>query len=108
AFGATPWTDGARTCAMNSPEMNDAMTFFHEMVFTDRSHPLPGQEADFWAGQAGATNVFISSANLLRDATFEWDFVPMPAGPAGQVPSLGQSAMVVYKNGNHPQQAAEF
>lgn len=108
AFGAEPWDETATQCTMNSPEMVEAMTFFHEMVYVDGSHPLPGQSADFWGGTAGATPVFISSAQLLEGATFEWDFVPLPDGPVGEYATLGQSALVAYANSPHPDEAVDF
>jgi len=108
AYGASPWNATATQCTMNSPEMTAAMSLFHDMIYTDHSTPLPGQKADFWGGQAGATSAFLSSSALLKAATFKWDVVPMPSGPAGDQQAMGQSAIVAFKAGHNPAVAAKF
>jgi multiple sugar transport system substrate-binding protein len=70
AYGAEPWNEDATQCTANSQEFADAIQLFHDMVFTDGSAPVPGQQADFWGGQAGATTAFLSSNALLQDAQF--------------------------------------
>lgn len=108
AFGAEPWDETATECQMDSPEMVSAMELINNMTFVDRSSPLPGQQVDFYAGQAASTGSFISRSGLLAEAQFDWGFVPMPAGPAGAVPALYQSAIVAFAGSKHPEQAAEF
>jgi multiple sugar transport system substrate-binding protein len=108
AYGAAPWDTSGKTCTMASPQMTQAMQLFHDMVFKDHSSPQPGETADFWGGKAAATSAFISSSALLEKVTFKWGFVPMPAGPAGAVPTLFQSAFVVYKQSPNAQVAADF
>lgn len=106
AFGARPWDDG--TCTFDSPEMKDALGFFHELVFDRQAHPGPGQSADFFAGEAATTVTQISRAGLLEDAGFEWGLVPLPAGPAGPRPVFGQAGVAVFANSPHAEQAAAF
>ena len=106
AYDATPWSDDAARCTADSPQMRQAFEVFNGMVFEDGSSPVPGQQVDFWGGQAGATSAFLGSSTLLEDAGFEWDIVPTPGGPAGQ--AVGQSAIVALSAGKNHQAALEF
>lgn len=108
AFGARPWNEADTTCTMSTPEMAAAMGLFHDMVYQDHSVPEPGQQADFWGGQAGASSAFLSSNGLLADAKFKWGVVPMPSGPGGNKQVMGQSAIVAYKASHHAQAAAKY
>ncbi|HIY66206.1 MAG TPA: sugar ABC transporter substrate-binding protein [Candidatus Agrococcus pullicola] len=108
AYGASPWNDDASTCTMNSPEMVEAMTVFHDMTFADGSMPVPGQQVDFWGGQVAATSAFLGGSASLQDADFEWGLVPTPAGPAGAVVATGQASIVALAAGNNTSEAAEF
>lgn len=108
AYGASPWNDDATTCTANTPEFLRAMQVFHGMVFTDGSSPLPGQQADFWGGQAGSTTAFLGSNSLLADATFEFGIVPTPSGPAGEAQALGQASIVVLNASKNKQAALDF
>ncbi|WP_152354700.1 ABC transporter substrate-binding protein [Brachybacterium subflavum] len=108
AYDASPWDSDATRCTADSPEMREAMTLFHDMVFEDGSSPIPGQQADFWGGQAGATTAFLGSSSLLEDASFEWDVVRTPGGPAGDTQSIGQSSIVALSAGRNTEAALEF
>lgn len=108
AYGASPWNDDASECTADSPEFVEAMSLFHGMVYTDGSSPVPGEQADFWSGQAGATTAFLSSNALLEDAAFAWGIVPTPGGPAGEVQALGQAAITVLSASRHQEAAQEF
>ncbi len=108
AYGASPWSDDASTCTMDSPEMIEAMSVFHGMTFEDGSMPVPGQQVDFWGGQVGATSAFLGSSANLVDAPYEWGLVPTPAGSAGGTVSTGQAAIVAMAAGQNPAESAEF
>lgn len=108
AYGASPWDEDAATCTMTSPEMVEAMSIFHGMTFDDGSMPIPGQQADFWGGQAAATSAFLGSSANLGDVDFEWGIAPTPGGPAGDVVATGQASIVALAAGNHTPEAAEF
>jgi multiple sugar transport system substrate-binding protein len=108
AYGASPWSDDATTCTMDSPEMIAAMEAFHGMTFDDGSMPLPGQQVDFWGGQVGATSAFLGASANLVDAPYQWGIVPTPAGPAGDTVATGQAAIVAMAAGKHPVESAEF
>lgn len=108
AYNSSPWDTDASSCTMDSPGMQDAMELLHGMIYEDRSIPLPGQQSNFWGGQAGATSAFPSSTTLLSDATFEWDIAPMPAGPAGSAQVVGQAAVTAYADGENTDAAVDF
>jgi multiple sugar transport system substrate-binding protein len=108
AYGASPWNDAATTCTVDSPEMVAAMSVFHGMVFKDGSSPLPGQQADFWGGQAAATSAFLGAGTKLADAKFKWGLVPTPAGTENGTVAVGQAAITALAAGKHPKEAAEF
>lgn len=108
AYGASPWNKDATECTVDSPEMRQALGLFNGMVFEDRSSPVPDQQVDFWGGQAGATSAFLGSSTLLEGAPFDWDIVPTPGGPAGDVQALGQSAIVALSAGKNHEAALAF
>lgn len=108
AYGAAPWNDEATECTMDSAEMVQAMSVFHGMTFDDSSMPVPGQQADFWGGQVGATTAFLGASGNLADVDFEWGLVPTPAGPAGEVVSTGQASIVALAAGKNTEEAAEL
>lgn len=69
--------------------------------------PLPGEEFDFASGQVGLMMSQLSASTGLGDG-FEWDFVPLPSGPAGHVPVVGQGGVGVIAQSDHPELAADF
>lgn len=108
AYGAEPWSDGGESCTIDSPEMVEAMTLFQQMVYTDHSHPAPGEAADFFSGTAAMTNNKPSAVAKLEGAAFAWDVVPDPEGPAGYKPAAGKAGISVFAGAKHPEAAAEF
>ncbi|HUR07297.1 MAG TPA: extracellular solute-binding protein, partial [Nonomuraea sp.] len=47
-------------------------------------------------------------AAMLKDATFKWDLVPLPAGPKGKYAVIGQAGIGVLKKSPRAEQAADF
>lgn len=105
-YGGNAWQDGQ--CGFNKPEAVAAMTLLHDMVFKDQSIVPPGEQGDFFSGNSAMTINQISRATNLKDATFEWGVAPLPTGPAGASPVIGQAGLVVFDNGKQKQLAAEF
>jgi multiple sugar transport system substrate-binding protein len=103
AYGTDIITDGA--CTANSPEAIEALSLLHGMVFADQSTVPPGDETVFWTGGVGMTFGQISRLSNLDEVTFEWGIAPMPAGPAGESPVIGQAAMTVFNGANNENQA---
>jgi multiple sugar transport system substrate-binding protein len=97
-------------CVLNSDEGVAAMQLLHDMIFADRSTVPPGDETLFWPGNVGITFGQISRLSLLDDAEFAWGIAPMPSGPAGFKPIIGQAAIAVFDGANNEKQeiAADF
>ena len=108
AYGASPWDEDSARCTADAPEMAEALGLFHAMVFEDGSSPVPGRQVDFFGGQAGSTTAFLGSSTLLDGAGFEWDVLPTPGGPAGDIQSVGQSAIVALSAGRQQEAALAF
>ncbi len=107
-WGASPWSADQTTCEFDSPEMVDAMTFIHNAALNTGAMPGPGTTADFFAGEAAFTVTQISRAGLLAEAGFEWNLLPLPAGPAGDYSVVGQAGIGVIAQGENPEVAADF
>jgi multiple sugar transport system substrate-binding protein len=109
-WGAHPWSEDTKSCAFNSKEMVDAMTFIHDAIFVKKALPGPGVAADFFAGDAAMTTTQISRASLLPkdDKAFDWDLVPLPSGPIGDYAWVGRAGIGVMANAKNPELAAEF
>lgn len=108
AYKASPWNEASDACTMETPEMEEAMTLLHNMMYTDASVSLPGQTAAVFDGSGASTIAFLSSIPLLKDVAFEWGVVPTPAGPDGYTPTVGQSAYVAFTKGEAPELAAQL
>ncbi|MGW2182616.1 ABC transporter substrate-binding protein [Streptomyces sp. NPDC001732] len=105
---AEPWSADGKTCTFNSKPMVDAMTALHKGIFEDKAMPGPGESADFFTGDAAMTVTQISRASLLEGAKFQWDLVPLPAGPSGDYSVIGQAGIGVVKQGGHTKEAKDF
>jgi multiple sugar transport system substrate-binding protein len=107
-WGARPWSEDGKTCQFDQPAMVDAMTFVHNLIFTQKGMPGPGVTKDFFAGDSGMILTQISRAALLEKAKFHWDLVPLPKGPAGDYSVVGQAGIGVFKRGKHADAAKQF
>lgn len=107
-WGAAPWSEDGSMCTFAEPEMVDAFEFLHGAAFDSQSMPGPGSSADFFAGEAAMTVTQISRANLLEEGGFDWDLLPLPAGPAGEYAVTGQAGIGVLADSENAQIAAEF
>lgn len=108
-FGAAPWSADGKTCTMAEKPMVDALTFVHDAIFKQKAIPGPGENVDFFAGNAAMTITQISRASLLpKDKPFSWDLVPLPKGPAGDYALIGQAGIGVMQSGKNAKTAAEF
>lgn len=106
-WDAEPWPADGASCTFTEPEMVEAMTWIHDAIFVDSAMPGPGVTADFFAGDAAMTITQISRASAL-DGSFEWDVLPLPAGPEGQQNVIGQAGIGVFANAKNPTVAADF
>ncbi len=107
AYGSDAW-DEQGNCLLNSPESVQAISLYHKMIFEDKSVVPPGDESDFFAGNAAMTISQISRTAKMKDVTWEWDLAPMPKGPAGEAQVIGQAALVAFHSSKHNDIAADF
>lgn len=107
-WGASPWSDDGAMCTFAEPEMVEAFEFLHGAAFESMSMPGPGSSADFFAGESAMTVTQISRANLLEESDFDWDLLPLPAGPAGDYSVTGQAGIGVMSQSENPEIAADF
>lgn len=106
-WDAEAWTADGTECGFTQPEMVEAMSWLHEAIFVDGALPGPGSTPDFFGGDMTFSITQISRASAL-DGSFEWDLIPLPAGPAGQQNVIGQAGLGVLQNGQDPAVAADF
>lgn len=106
-FGARAWSEDGTQCEFAEQPMIEAISYLHEAAFTTKAMPGPGDDIDFFAGQAAMTITQISRASNLDDS-FEWDVLPLPAGPATQQNVVGQAGIGVLTQGQAPEVAADF
>lgn len=108
-WGADPWSADGKTCTFTEQPMVDAMTAIHKAIFTDGAMPGPGENVDFFAGNAAMTITQISRASLLpKENPFDWDLVPLPTGPAGKYSVIGQAGVGVFDKSANKDMAIAF
>jgi multiple sugar transport system substrate-binding protein len=107
-YGAGPWTVDGTECTFDSPETKAATQIVWDMIYTDETHPGPGETADFAAGNIGMMLGRQNVAPRLAEVPFGWDVVPPPSGPAGFVPSLAQNGVVAFADSDNPDLAGGF
>jgi multiple sugar transport system substrate-binding protein len=106
ANGGDVWTN--QECGFDKPEAVAAVQQLHDMVFKDKSIVPPGEQGDYFSGNAAMTINQISRASLMEKAGFDWGIAPLPSGPGGEAPVIGQAAIVVFTAGKQKELAAEF
>ncbi len=108
SYGGDAWDTAGTTCLMNTPEAIEAVQLYHDMVYKTKGAVPPGEQADFYSGSAGMTTAQISRVSKLEDADFEWGLAPLPTGPAGYAPVIGQAAIVAFNASPNKDVAADF
>ena len=106
AYGGELWSDGQ--CGLDKPEAVAAVKQLHDMVFKDKSIVPPGEQGDYFSGNSAMTVNQISRASKMPEAGFKWGIAPLPSGPAGEAPVVGQAALVVFDAGKHKELSAEL
>jgi multiple sugar transport system substrate-binding protein len=107
-YGAGPWSEDGTACRFDAPETVEATQLVWDTIYVDGSHPEPGVDADFFAGDIGMGLYRPSQASKLPEVDFEWGIAPQPSGPLGYIPSAATNGIVVFANGDDPELAAEF
>lgn len=110
SYGGDAWNDKGEVL-INSKESVAAIQLFEDMLYKDGSVVPPGNQSDFYSGAAAMTVGQVSRVSKLKDASFAWGMAPMPAGPKGDVPVLGQAAIAANaksKNGALAQELVAY
>lgn len=107
SYGGDAW-DEKNKVAIDSPESIAAVQMFHDMVFKDGSVVPPGNQSDFFAGNAAMTVAQVSRVSKLAGVSWKWGIAPMPNGPKGASPILGQAAIGAAAKGKNSALAAEL
>ncbi|WP_158575845.1 ABC transporter substrate-binding protein [Streptomyces corynorhini] len=109
AWGAAPWSEDGSTCAFTSPEMIDYLTWYQKQMSRGAIPAISGkaEPAAFASGDVAFSVAQLSQSGSL-DSSFTWSFLPLPAGPKGYHPIVGQAGVSVLERGGHKEQAAAF
>lgn len=110
AGGGSYFTEGRDACALNSPEVVEALTFMRSLQAEEIAVPYgTDSEPPFVAGSVGMfLNGRWATPNMLAQSGFDWNVAEVPAGPGGQSNFLFWGAYVVNANTEHPQEAWEL
>lgn len=106
AYGGDIWSN--RECGFDKPQAVAAVKQLHDMVFKDKSIVPPGEQGDYFSGRSAMTINQISRASKMPEAGFKWGIAPLPTGPGGEAPVIGQAGLVVFAQGKNKKVAAEF
>ena len=107
SYGADAWTSD-NEILINSDESVEAVSLFHSMIFEDSSVVPPGNQSDFFAGDAAMTMAQVSRISKLDGADFNWSIITIPEGPNGKMPVIGQAALCANANSKNGELAAEL
>lgn len=111
AAGGSYFNEDRSACNLNTPEVENALTFMRSLYEEDVAVPYgTDSEPPFVAGQVGMfLNGRWATPNFLAQIDgFEWDVAEVPAGPAGQSNFLFWGAYVVNANTANPEAAWEL
>lgn len=109
AYGSRVLSEDGMKFELNTPEGQQAIQLYYDLIFKDQVHPKPGDQLTFDSGKlAMFRDVYssVTSARAIKD--FEWDVAPMPKGPAGSGNWIGFAGYTVFKDTKHPEEAVAF
>jgi multiple sugar transport system substrate-binding protein len=87
----------------------ETLSMLDRMMFNDKSHPKAGEQVSFESGKIGMffdVYSYVSRAREVKD--FTYDIAPLPEGPEGRFPMLGQAGYSMFKGSKHPEEAKEL
>lgn len=110
-FGADFISEDGQSFLLNSPEGEQALQAFSDMMFVDQIHPKPGDQTTFESGQIAMNRHNYGYSATIRDkvSSFEWDIAPVPTGPKDDIPLADGSAFYsIMKDSENPEEAMLF
>lgn len=106
SYGGSIFSDDMKEFTWNSSEGAKTFEMLNRMMFEDKSHVPPGENIEYEGGKVGMYSAMYSYMTNAREITdFEWDIAPLPKGPKGRAPLLGQAGIVAFEGGKHPEEA---
>lgn len=109
SYGGAMFSDDMKEFKWNSAEGIKTFEMINRMMFEDKSHVPPGENIEYEGGKVGMYSAMYSYMTNAREITdFEWDIAPLPKGPDGRAPLLGQAGIVAFEGGKHPEEAKEL
>lgn len=106
SFGGEIWANGK--VGIDGAESAAALKLFLAMLNEDKSIVPPGNQSDFFNGAAAMTAGQISRISKLSAVSWKWGIAPMPAGPKGAAPVIGQAGLGAFAKGKNAKVAAEL
>jgi multiple sugar transport system substrate-binding protein len=100
-------------CTLDQPPAVNALTFYSSLFvservaapITDLANPLWAIEV-FYSGKiAMHANGPWQFVNIRKNANFDWDIAPLPAGPAGSITTAAGSGFGISANTKYPEEA---
>ncbi|GGA91992.1 ABC transporter substrate-binding protein [Ornithinibacillus halotolerans] len=109
SYGGEMFSDDMSSFEWNSDEGIATFELLNRMMFEDKSHVPPGENVNFESGNVGMfTFMYSYIANVRGITDFEWDIAPLPKGPEGRVPLLGQAGLAAFEGSDHPEEALKL
>lgn len=110
AYGADIFDEDHSRFTLNTSEGYNALKYYSDLLFVDKSHVKPGDMLSFESGKIAMYRdnpAYVTTARKITD--FEWDIAPMPAGPNREAPlATGLAGYSVLKDSAHPKEAVAF
>lgn len=111
AFGAEFMNEDGSKFLLNSPQGEQALQYYSDLIFKHKVHPKPGDQITFESGKIGISRQNYGYANSLRtnNVNFEWDVAPMPKGPVKDAAVAdGVAAYAMLKDSANKTEALEL
>lgn len=109
SYGGSLFSDDMKEFQWNSEQGVETLEMLNRLFFEDKSHVPPGETVTFETGKVAMfTGMYSYIANVRPITDFEWDIAPMPAGPNGAKPLLGQAGIVAFEGSKHPEEAKKL
>ena len=108
-YGGKSWSDDYKNVEINSAASVKGLQAFYDLLFTSKSHPMPGTKIDFKGGKMAMCPELFNTVRTFQNLDFEWDAVPMPNNLNGTSTGWsGSAGYVVYPKGKNIQLAKEY